>query len=85
MDVVQQLLGKCLFSYELDYGLFCNKNGMLFIKFLTVIICEEDALSQQLSEAQFLAICEWHLNELDTSCERDTFDYIGILSHPWMS
>ncbi len=38
MHVVQLLLAKCLFAYELDYGLFSNKNGMVFTKFLTVII-----------------------------------------------
>jgi len=36
-------------------------------------------------ETEFLVVCEWFMNELDTRCEQGRFDIFGVLSHLWMS
>jgi len=36
-------------------------------------------------EAEFLAISDWLMKELDKSCDRDRYELFGIFSHLWMS
>ena len=37
------------------------------------------------TEAKFLIICEWPVNELSMSCDLVRHELFGILSHLWMA